>query len=220
MNRKTRDRARDGLIDDLTRALHLIVTRDPDLARDRDRALARDPDLARDLALVLDLARARVLDRARDLDRTRDFDLVRDLDLVLDLARGFARDLADPDRTLVLNRARNLNRGGVAREIVRLLESARRKAALIVEAGVEPAADGFRVGVSGPARRLAEVASRVVPVRERARYAEEWRCELWELGHQKQGRRRRQLAYALRLLSRAWGVRGGVRAARHRPAGG
>jgi hypothetical protein len=198
-----------------------------DLARDLDEALAFVRDQAPPIVRIR--ARVRALDDLLDRNCNRDFNravaLARGLVLDLDLVRVPVRD-RDRDLLRVRARARALTLDldsvpdRVVQDVVRLLESARLNAALLAAPGVEPVADGQRVRVSGSARWLVGVASRVVPVGERARYAEEWQGELWDLGRPTRGRRRRQLAHALRLLSRTWGVRGGVRAARRRPAGG
>ncbi|WP_369192444.1 hypothetical protein [Streptomyces sp. R08] len=228
MNRTTHNRALEAVVDILGRArgLNRDLTRDLDLARDltRDNA-TRDRDFAVDLAFdrALDLEHA--LSRAYQLVvvAASEPDLIRDRGLTHQLASASA-SASDLDHQLAVALASDLDLdpdlGGVVRDVVRSLESAERNVALLVDAGDEPAAGGSEARVSGWARWLVGVASRVVPVRERARYVEEWRYELWELGKQAQGRRRHQIRYALRVLSKVWGVRSGVRAARRRPAGG
>ena len=51
--------------------------------------------------------------------------------------------------------------------------------------------------------RLAGAATRLLPARERARYAEEFRSELWELAAAGTSRRTQQ-AYAARQVLCAW----------------
>jgi len=53
------------------------------------------------------------------------------------------------------------------------------------------------VHVTGSARRLVEVASRLLPTTDRARYSKEYRSELWDLAAAGAGRRQ-QIGYALR----------------------
>ncbi|WP_331722843.1 hypothetical protein OG848_47740 (plasmid) [Streptomyces canus] len=213
MIRKTRKKAWADLVRDLDEALAFVRDQAPPIVRIRARVRA--------LGVLLDF----VLDRNCNRDFNRAVALARGLVLVLDLDLDLVRVL-DRDLLRVRARARALTLDldsvpdRVVQDVVRLLESARLNAALLAAAGVEPVADGHKARVSGSARWLVGVASRVVPVGERGRYAEEWQGELWDLGQPARGRRRRQLAHALRLLSRTWGVRGGVRAARRRPAGG
>lgn len=196
---------------DFTRAHHLTLALN--LALDAARACAGHLDDARgldsDVVFTHDYAVniARALTRVVDPDLALAPDLARTLIRAIDLAKALAAHPAPDQR-------------GDVQEIIGLLKQARRNVGLLVKAREDPAAGRPVVRVSGWARRLVGVASRVVPVWERARYEEEWRCELWELGRQRRGHRRRQIAHALRLLSRAWGVRGGVRAVRRRPAGG
>jgi hypothetical protein len=191
----------------------------------RDAALARDADLACDdgyfvgdssLVLALDrafgfalaragesrdalavaralaLARDRARDRGSSPDLARDldlaFDLVRDLDLAFDLTSGSAL-ASDPD----LGHARDLppdaDRAG-GREVPR---------------------------VAPTAGRLVVAATRLLPVRERARYTEEFESELWDIA-QAGGGRRAQLAYAARQVMAARRLRTGLRVPRRRGA--
>jgi hypothetical protein len=73
------------------------------------------------------------------------------------------------------------------------------------------------VRVAGVAGRLAAVAARVLPVRDRVRYAEEFRSELWEIARAGGGRRP-QLAYAARQVMAAPRLRAGLRVPRRRGA--
>ena len=57
------------------------------------------------------------------------------------------------------------------------------------------------------AGRLVTAAARLLPAREQARYAEEFRSELWEIAHAG-GTRRAQLAYAARQVRAAGWLRG------------
>jgi hypothetical protein len=68
------------------------------------------------------------------------------------------------------------------------------------------------------ASRWVGVAVRIVPAEERPRYGEEWRGELREIAAARRGRRG-QLAYAVRLVASAWGVRRAVRQGRFSAVG-
>ena len=69
--------------------------------------------------------------------------------------------------------------------------------------------------VAPVARRLITAAAWLLPARERARYVEEFRSELWEIAHVG-GRRRAQLVYAVRQVLSAWRLRCGLSAPRRR----
>jgi hypothetical protein len=71
--------------------------------------------------------------------------------------------------------------------------------------------------VAGPAAGVAGAAVRL-PARNRARYAEEYRSELFELAAAGEPRRR-QVLFALRLLQTAPVLRLELRAPRRRKAG-
>lgn len=62
------------------------------------------------------------------------------------------------------------------------------------------------VAVAWPAGKLAGIVPRLLPAPDRARYAEEFRSELWELAHAGASWRG-QLSYALRLITRAGNLR-------------
>ena len=142
---------------------------------------------ARDLAL--DLALARDLDRRRAGAR----ELARDLGR----ARGRARDLTQ-DRDLARDLAGNLDRAlGLRHGLAR----GQRRAKHVVL----------------PAAHLVAVAARLVPAADRARYAEEYRSELWDLAHTGAGRWP-QLRYALRQLCNASRTSSALRAPRRRSA--
>jgi hypothetical protein len=229
MSRNHRSSVRDGLTYDLDHARDLAYT----LAHILALFLDSDSDPARNLALVHAQAQslAHAIEHAIDCDLVPEGYLDRALAHALDQAQSLSNDRdQDNDVANVFNAAslhardndliHGFDPDAAVRRVVRLLDSARRNAGLLMDVGNKAAVDRVGVRVSGSARWLVGVASRMVPVAERSRYAEEWRGELWELGQQTQRFRRRQLVHALRLLSRAWGVRGGVRAARRRPAGG
>jgi hypothetical protein len=182
-----------------------------DLDRDFDRvsgrALRRAHELIAALGPGLDqapaFARGSAIARAIARDLDRDFDFVR-RDLDLDLGSGIAL-FPDLDRALALARglARDLDR---ASAIAGLLTSGgsirgRREASRVVPA----------------AGRLAAAAARLLPAQERARYAEEFRSELWEIAHAG-GRRWAQLAYAARQLVAARRLRAELRVPRRRGA--
>ncbi|MDH2390650.1 hypothetical protein QCN29_18020 [Streptomyces sp. HNM0663] len=216
---------RKSYVRDLDQALKLALARHclfVARALRRDRVLARYLGVVRAFAPVLDLdldlddARALVRSLDRVLARVRGLDVVRDLDDARALVRGLDRVLDDARalvRSLDLDRLHHVHDPDLVRELVGVLGSGCRRAE---ELAVLCADAGFRDAVGEPvrwvsvcARWLTWVALRVVPVAERARYGEEWSCELWELAEGR-GRLRRQIAHALRLLSRAWGVRRAV----------
>lgn len=69
------------------------------------------------------------------------------------------------------------------------------------------------------ARRLLAVAAWLLPAAEQARYAEEFRYELWEIAHVG-GHRSAQLAYAARQVTAARRLRAELRVPRQRGAAG
>ncbi len=74
-----------------------------------------------------------------------------------------------------------------------------------------------QIGSSVRAREQRDSGHRLLPVRDRARYAEEFRSELWEIAHAGGGRRA-QLAYAARQVMAARQLRAGLRVPRRRGA--
>ena len=204
--------------------------------RTRARDLADDLDRARDLAYGHDLTSRHVasrafdracgfigaLDRARDLvgadgdplavDLDRAFDRARALIGALDRARDRARDLegdlalAD-DFALALTDARDR-----AVDLTRALE-------LVYDPGSGRASRRERDSgrVAPIARHLVAAAVRLLPEGNRARYAEEFRSDLWEIVHDG-GRRRAQLAYAARQVMSARQLRAELRVPRRRGA--
>ena len=77
--------------------------------------------------------------------------------------------------------------------------------------------DRVRPRVAPLAARLLGMAARLLPEADRARYAEEFRCEVWELaaaGAARWG----QLARAARVLTRAWETWAALRATARRQA--
>jgi hypothetical protein len=176
----------------------------------RDRACARDlpHDLARDLALNLAVA----------CDLARCLALVRDPTCDLTLARALARHLAhgllrahtravhiDHLVTRPLREAEYL-----AEDLVGTLER-------LSAAPAEKAMEHWQTSPS--AEWLTGVAARLLPAVERGRYVEEWRAELWDLAAERVPRRR-QVAYALRIVAGAWSTRRGILEGRRRTAGG
>ncbi|MET8420684.1 hypothetical protein ABZV41_34845 [Streptomyces sp. NPDC005098] len=77
-----------------------------------------------------------------------------------------------------------------------------------------------RIQVSPAARWLTGPGSHVLPAGDRARYEEEQGSELWFLAVEERASRRRQLAHALRVLSRLWATRRAFLYERRRTAGG
>ncbi|MGW6267603.1 hypothetical protein [Streptomyces sp. NPDC055060] len=80
-----------------------------------------------------------------------------------------------------------------------------------------PAALSRQRRVSLTARWLICSAAHVLPASEQARYAEEWRGELWDLAAEP---RRRHLAHAVRVTLRAWTTRRAVLRSRRDDDGG
>jgi hypothetical protein len=198
-------------------ARDLVVAYNRDLARVR----AVDLDYALDLDHAVDSARA--IHRAIDyvcgfgqFDRSADLALRRELDSARDLAHALGRDLnrCCLDSTLAAHHRRALDRANnrarvLARDLDRTCDRARARANGCGQPGAR------RVAPS--ARRLAVAAARLLPAPERARYDEEFRSELWEIA-QAGGRRREQLAYAVRQLVAARPLRAGLRVPRRRGA--
>jgi hypothetical protein len=84
----------------------------------------------------------------------------------------------------------------------------------VVTKGRRLAADGEMA----PAAWVAGMAARLLPARHRARYAEEYRSELFELAAAREPRRC-QVLFAVRLLRTAPTLRLELRAPRQRKAG-
>jgi hypothetical protein len=139
--------------------------------------------------------------------------------LHLDLAWSQAKDLARLDIDLGGNRA-------LARDFASIQKLARNLLHEIDQSAWGKAADWPTAGlaavpagrVAAPAGMMAAAAARVLPARDRARYAEEYRSELWELASSGDPFRR-QLAYALRLLRSAILLRSELHVPRKRKAG-
>jgi hypothetical protein len=197
----------------------MTATRDsriPDLVCDRDRNRSLDFVLALDRVFdrvrVSDRARARV--RARDLDRALYRDLGLDRGLLrtraLDLDVVLTRDLVlAGDLTRALGDAGDLTRALILTgDLIYYLERI---------SAVRAGGRGAEVRVARAAGRLATAAARMLPGRDRARYAEEFRSELWEIARASGGRRT-QLAYAARQVLAARRLRAGLRVPRRRGA--
>lgn len=186
-------------------------------ARNRARNQARLLALARDLAEALDLDPERALVLARALARTRSRDGAQAHAHVLARARlrmphlapylAHARDLAlaltsGPEPTL--DRARTL---------ARALRTASHNV------GAAGTATSHKMAPATGATKLIRSAVRVLPAEHRDRYRDEFDSELYELTAAGASRAA-QLAYAVRLLDRAWVLRAELResAARRRAA--
>lgn len=173
-----------------------------DIARDLDRDLAHGIDL--------DLKRDRASNR---FDRSLASDFARGLDL----ARILEHDLGF-DRARALDRARD-RATARADWLVRGLQRAHEKALDLhkVSRTVEtaPVQQHPAVSVALSAHRLLVAAAWLLPPADRARYAEEYRSELWEIACLN-ARRREQIIYALRQVTRAAPLRGAVLAPRKR----
>jgi hypothetical protein len=155
----------------------------------RDRALAGGGDRDGDTAIAIGLARDLAFDLDRDLTRARD--RARDsatsiqlaCNLAYDIARGgaFSRALSDA-LSDAFALAREVNSAYLASEAKSAVRGSRRVK-----------------GVARSADRLLAAATMVLPPVHRARYAGEFRSELWELANAGAGRPR-QLAYACRQI--------------------
>lgn len=221
---------------DLTLAHDLAVIHDPNLARDLalDSARARARSLARRLARDLTHNHTRTL--SHDLARDLTLNLARGLahDLARDLTpkrasgpgdvSGLARDLTlNYTSGLALTRASGLA-GGLARDLVsaraRALERVHSRAGAVRDRSHDfdsSRGDRTQYEAKRPmpsAATLLATAVRLLPVRERARYAEEFRSELWEIAHA-DGRRRAQLVYAARQVLSARRLRAELRVPQH-----
>jgi hypothetical protein len=198
-------------------SLRRATDRVSDSARDFVRYLASSPDL--------DLVRIRVRDLEHDLGHARDMlhdphDPRSVFNENPDLDRDFARDLAigfvseiHLASEIVGHLARCYeiarDRGETQAELVSTLDRARdwvRDLALVAEERRELERDEARQGearrIASSATGLLAVAARLLPVADRARYAEEYGTELWELAQAGAGRLA-QLGYALRQVRNA-----------------
>lgn len=137
---------------------------------------------------------------------------------VLDLARELVDELAR-DLTCARSRARDFVRArSLARAHARALALA--EALAITMAGEDAPEWGTTQGkapVAWSAGQLVAIATRLLPGSDRARYAEEFGGELWDLAEAKV-RRWRQIAYAVRLLARAGHLRLELKAPHRRKA--
>jgi hypothetical protein len=136
----------------------------------------------------------------------------------LPLPSGNAQDLADAlSRVSTLADAQDLAHALAAR-----LQRACKVTGLILEQ-LEPIEQsrktvaGAAVAPARSARRLAGFAVQVLPAGHQTRYGEEFGAELYDLAAAGSSRWR-QLAYALRLLDRAWVLRAELREARRQVA--
>jgi hypothetical protein len=146
------------------------------------------PRRARDSDSVPALARALFLDRA--------------FILIPVLARARVRDWADvlaADDALAEALGLAIGRA-IGRALVRALAAPRRPGR-----------------VTASASRLLTAAARLLPAADRARYAEEFRSELWELARAGEPRRR-QIGYAARQAASSLRLRAELRAPRRRKA--
>jgi len=178
-------------------------------ARARDFADDLQPGAGRTFNPEWDLAYAR--DLARDLTRHRSKITWRARGLARDLARDLAKDLADIEAlrrdVSKLGPSHGRSAATVARELVSELNR--------TSASRQGGAAGQQVAPS--ASRLLAFAAKGLPAADRARYAEEYRSELWEIACA-DGRRRTQLTYATRqVLAVPW-LRAGLRTPRRRGA--
>jgi hypothetical protein len=209
--RTTDDACGAGDIRDLFSARHLARRLVDDLDRSRGRA---DAD---GLAHYL----------IRHLIFIRDIDLTNLSAGHLALARSIARDVA---RACDLAGGLHLN-GNLARDLDRirvLVDDLDLRLAPNLRLDVEAISDlahgdgairdRHDVSQVAPmAGRLVVIAARLLPVRERARYVDEFKSELWEIAHAS-GALRPQLIYAARLVMSAGHLRAELRVPRRRGA--
>jgi len=123
-------------------------------------------------------------------------------------------------RTSDLTRPRQLA-GGLTRasastsELARQLRDLRARVELVHQGSAVQGTS--RARVAAPASRLAGLAVWLLPADGRARYSEEFACELWEMANHGAGRRA-QLAFAIQLLSHAAPLRMAVLSPRRKGA--
>lgn len=191
---------------DLARDLAIDLAVDLGRAHDLDRDLSLDRARIRACANDLDNAVARAIVRASDLvhanDLTIDFGLDNIYDLVRNLGRDLTRDLdlaidGDPVSVGDLNRDLGTIDSDAHLDTIKELREA---------SPVAPVAG-----------RVLAATALLLPERDRARYAEEFRSELWEIALADR-RRRSQLAYAARQVKSAWLMRAELRTPRRRGA--
>ncbi len=183
------------------------------LARDLDSARARA--LASDLADDLDSARARALDLTGDPGH----ELVRDLDRARALVQVRTRTLAladalDSAHTHAIALEFELGHG---HHLAFALDRAQTRALRLASVYVLAAEQHGAEGVAPSAASLLAAAASLLPPANRARYAEEYLSELWELAQCGAGRLR-QLQYALHQLRGALPTSFALRSPRRRSA--
>ena len=189
-----------GRADGLALGLATCLNNDLESARELVRVLSRRAphgvgpstvDTCERLVLVL--ARAAAASRAFD----RGLDLKRYVAHAVDLSRVLnlhgARDI-----DIACNLADNLSRYEL---LVHELMAAREHVSQLAGQRQQPQSS---VTISALATRAAVAAARLLPLAARARYAEEYRCELYDLA---QVSRRAQWAYSFRLLACALPMR-------------
>ena len=175
---------------DLSRVLDLEHVIDPVSDRDRDLDLPNALDRTRDLVSAFDRARAGISTLLNDLSRVS----IRARDLAVVRQR-------DDESTRVINLVRDLNLDGNRdSDLAGTVQEQDREGRVAPSAG-----------------RLLTAAAKLLPAADRARYAEEYRSELWEIAHAGQPRRR-QLHYASRQLVSSWRLRAELRVPRPRKA--
>ncbi|MFF5978887.1 hypothetical protein ACFY78_08530 [Streptomyces olindensis] len=199
-----------SLAGDLVRTLARADIRAKDLAHGlalrRFRAISSDIDLALDLAEAvgqLHIAAVRlpsVVDRPRVV-AARTAYLVKGLAYASTAAAELALQL---DRVDPRGGAQARRVAQACGEATTLLDRFTTALHSPVEAAAPHTA---RRRVSPAAHWLIGSAARVLPAADRARYAEEWRGELWDLAAEP---RRRHLMHALRIAVHAWSTRRAV----------
>lgn len=191
-------------------AEYLLIERARILNQELVYRIRNDLDLAfedeflgvSDLAPTLHYATA--LSAIPDRDLSLDRELERNILYARDLARSVARER-------VLAGAFATNYDVTHRFIRELMETKEQLQRLAAEQQAK------RATISTLATRATDAAARLLPPADRVRYAEEYRCELYELA---QGSRRAQWAYALRLLVCAVSLRRELRRDAREAAGG
>jgi hypothetical protein len=230
----SRDRARNLTARRATASVSPVARADADeLARSLDRALGIARELTGNANLARELTRAgvqarglsRALSRGSRRPRTRDAASARALRRAISRAhrrgsrvRALSRDPAG--RALIsymesagvlagaldshLTRARVFGRSANDAD-VRARERARRQSTVRAKPDRGP--------VTVLAGKLIRTATSFLPAADQARYAEEYRAELWDLAHAG-APRRRQIVYACRQLGSSLALRRALRTSR------
>jgi hypothetical protein len=219
---------------ELATELALTLARDLEHAHELALAHVRAAERARENSPASRVARAlnRAQTRARALACTRELAPAH-------VRAGIARDLAharasarpwvpDRDRDRYLDLTNAIDHAKVPFDelvdVLSMIQAAPDSGEIHRAPAPNPAPSAgeiHRAPASSPGRaagQVAGIAVRVLPAGHQARYREEFAAELYDVA-EAGASRWRQLAYALRLLDRAWMLRAELRAPAHRRAG-